>query len=407
MMNTDKEKNRGRWEEALRSKLQNYEAETLPEDWTAIAGRLPEGKGRGKRLPLHVRRCAAAVIALLLLSAGGYFYRHRQAHRPCVDSVAGVTVLPETKEEAATPSVPAHPLPDGETAARPVRKETAPPAVKTERTPEREAAPEEVPAVTPAADGYEETEPAQPPAEETAPVQQAEASRLLADAGTHTPPKQHSPQKRWGLGMSGGSYSAGTNSGGAPMAAPSKFMVYNPETALRREREKQKVSHKYPVSFGLGASYALNGRWALQSGLTYTLLRSEWIALADCPGDARQRLHFIGLPLGASYRIAEWKKLRFYATGGVMTEWNVAGDIRTDYYNGGEKLRTERESVRMKEWLWSVNARVGASYPLLRFVNIYVEGGANYYFDNGSFIETVRSDKPFHVSLQAGVRLGF
>ena len=81
--------------------------------------------------------------------------------------------------------------------------------------------------------------------------------------------------------------------------------------------------------------------------------------------------------------------------------------IDTDYYYGNEMINTLHASVRMKEWQWSVNARTGASYPLLRYLSAYVEGNANYYFDNGSVIETIRSEKPFYVSLQAGVRIGF
>ena len=90
-----------------------------------------------------------------------------------------------------------------------------------------------------------------------------------------------------------------------------------------------------------------------------------------------------------------------------MVEWNVAGSIDTDYYYGNEMVNTLHASVRMKEWQWSVNARTGASYPLLRYLSAYVEGNANYYFDNGSAIETIRSEKPFYVSLQTRVRIGF
>jgi opacity protein-like surface antigen len=212
--------------------------------------------------------------------------------------------------------------------------------------------------------------------------------------------------------MGGGSYSVGANDGGGmnlPMSGHS--LVYNaeapPSPILRSEEEKPKMSHKYPLSFGLGVSYALNDRWALQSGLTYTLLRSEWITVFDYPCEVRRQLHFIGLPLGVSYKIAEWNRFRFYVTGGALTEWNVGGRIHTDFLNGGKKIRTEKESVRMKEWLWSVDARAGISYPLLRFVNAYVEGGGHYYFNNGSSVETIRSERPFQLTLQAGIRLGF
>ena len=91
-----------------------------------------------------------------------------------------------------------------------------------------------------------------------------------------------------------------------------------------------------------------------------------------------------------------------------MAEWNVSGNIKTDSYFLEEKATlTEKEPVRMKEMQYSVNARAGAIYPIIKFINAYVEGGANYYFDNKSSIETIRSSKPFHVSLQAGLRFGF
>jgi opacity protein-like surface antigen len=237
---------------------------------------------------------------------------------------------------------------------------------------------------------------------------------LIADAKPVSSTQKRS-QKRWGFGVGGGSYSVGSNDGaGSDMlfdAVPGRCLVYKAEafSPFEPQTEKQYVSHKYPLSFGLGAGYALNDRWALQSGLTYTMLRSEWTTMSIYVGESKQQLHFIGIPLGVNYKIAEWNRFRFYAATGLMTEWNVAGQIRTQYYSNtnGETVLREKEPIRMKEWQWSVNARAGVSYPLIRFVNAYVEGGANYYFDNGSSIETIRSDKPFHVSLQAGIRFGF
>jgi opacity protein-like surface antigen len=171
---------------------------------------------------------------------------------------------------------------------------------------------------------------------------------------------------------------------------------------------KVDMSHKQPLSLGLGVGYALNNRWSVQSGLVYSLLISEWKTALDYPDKYKQQLHFVGIPLGMNYKIAEWHRLRFYASAGGMAEWNVGGNIKSRYYYfEDDAYRTEKESIRMKEMQWSVNGRVGASYPVVRFVNAYIEGGANYYFKNNSSIETIRSDKPFHVSLQAGLRFGF
>ncbi|MDR1336142.1 MAG: outer membrane beta-barrel protein [Tannerella sp.] len=416
---TDKIRERSQWEEAIRSKLKDYEAETAPEDWHAIADRLP-AETRRRAIPLYVRRCAAAVTALLLMSAGGYFYYRQQTHpaTELAETPRQEPVKPDAPELPSIPSAPSagapsHPSVAGVLPGKRSRTVPAASPVKEEKSPVEEVTQKEIlpgetpeaPSARPSAEAEEE--PARAQAE---PAEKSGLSSLLAEVAPVTPAKRS--QKRWGIGMGGGSYSAGANGGGGmnlPMSGHS--IVYNaeapPRPVLRSEEEKPEMSHKYPLSFGLGVSYALNDRWALQSGLTYTLLRSEWITVADYPGEARRKLHFIGLPLGVSYKIAEWNRFRFYVAGGALTEWNVGGRIHTDYLNGGEKISSKEESVRMKEWLWSVDARAGISYPLLRFVNAYVEGGAHYYFNNGSSVETIRSDRPFQLTLQAGIRLGF
>ena len=111
--------------------------------------------------------------------------------------------------------------------------------------------------------------------------------------------------------------------------------------------------------------------------------------------------------MSLSYKIAEWIRFQVYAAAGVMTEVNVSGKLVTKKYMHKELYEKESEHIRMKEWMWSVNARAGASYPLLRFLSVYAEVGAGYYFDNGSDIETIRSEKPFKVNLQACFRVGF
>ena len=97
----------------------------------------------------------------------------------------------------------------------------------------------------------------------------------------------------------------------------------------------------------------------------------------------------------------------FYASAGGQVELNVAGKVCTDLYSPVEKLKSVTEKERMKEPYFSVNARVGVSYPIIRFLSAYAEVGADYYFDNGSDVETIHSEKPFYVGLQLGFRFGF
>ncbi len=217
--------------------------------------------------------------------------------------------------------------------------------------------------------------------------------------------------KRWSFGMGGGSVTMGSSN---PLTSSFAKNIYSSPNLLRlsspyvqEEVPKTNVRHKFPISVGVGVSYRLNNRFSLHSGLNYTYLSSEWEVYAVYHDEVKQKLHFVGIPLSLSYKMAEWKDFQFYTTAGVMAEINVAGKQSAKIFSGNELLRVQTDRIRMKELLWSLNACVGVDYPLFRFLSLYAEAGVDYYIDNGSLIETIRSEKPFNVNLQAGFRFGF
>lgn len=217
--------------------------------------------------------------------------------------------------------------------------------------------------------------------------------------------------KRWSFGMGGGSVTMGSSN---PLTSSFVKNIYSSPNLLRlsspyvqEEVPKTNVRHKFPISVGVGVSYRLNNRFSLHSGLNYTYLSSEWEVYAVYHDEVKQKLHFVGIPLSLSYKMAEWKDFQFYTTAGVMAEINVAGKQSAKIFSGNELLRVQTDRIRMKELLWSLNACVGVDYPLFRFLSLYAEAGVDYYIDNGSLIETIRSEKPFNVNLQAGFRFGF
>jgi len=426
---------REQWEEIIRSKLKDFEVDTLPEDWKTIESLLPDKKVVFAWRWYYV----AAAIALFFMIAGSYFY---------FNNTREVTIIAATGEAIDIYESGIRNFELGENAA--IKKTDNNHSTSeqynftvsktTETVKIRETASLIIPlsSLTTLSTLPSLPYPSISFTKNVLPEQLfLPKTRYIADA---TPIKmKKKASKRWTIGAGGGSYSVGTNGGGFANLSRSDDAIFAiralnngnwyMETPVRRndnfndflantsesvsEYNATKLSrvdirHKQPISFGIGVGYALNNRWALQSGLVYTLLSSEWRNSLDFPDKYKQQLHFVGIPLGLSYKIAELNKFRFYTTAGVMAEWNVGGNIKTkSYYYEDDAYKTEKEFVRMKEMQWSVNMRIGANYPIIKFVNAYIEGGANYYFDNKSSIETIRSDKPFHVSLQAGFRFGF
>ena len=185
------------------------------------------------------------------------------------------------------------------------------------------------------------------------------------------------------------------------------LMSMNTWGAIKEASPKTDIQHHTPISFGVSVSRQLSNRFYLQTGLSYSYLRSEWSTNGTYHTETDQRLHFLGLPLSIAYRIAEWNRFLFYASAGGMAEVNVAGKQQLQLFSDEIAIVKQTEHIRMKEWLWSVNGKVGVSYPIIRFVSAFGEVSANYYFDNGSTIETIHSEKPFTIGFNMGFRLGF
>ena len=436
---------RGEWEEAIRSKLHDYELDTNPEDWNIIAGRLSSG---GKTVQINPYRrygyAAAAAVATLLIVGSLYFYLYRdnQSNILTVVEKADQPVESNDLKIAENETYTSDDIVDN-VVDNPINHLAAIDLKQENNVPLEEAAEESPVQLRPFLIEERELEQIQEPDSDVQrieneisegwqnidinPEKQISDKPLVAAVSTE---KKHS---RWGFGMGGGGYAVSATSGGLPVMTASKplkeedymhgmEMVTTKNTALNAllaepvdsksdrlaDINSGKVKHKTPVSGGLGVSYYLTDRWTLHSGVVYTLLRSKGTYYDDVanPVDWKQNLHYLGVPLSVSCSIAEWNRIHFYVLAGGMGELNVAGKFKQ--VASAENLESViNENVRMKEPLWSVNTRAGAVYPVWRFINVYAEAGASYYFDNHSEIKTIRSSKPFNVSLQTGIRLGF
>jgi opacity protein-like surface antigen len=438
---------KGKWEKLIHSILYDFEADVSSEDWELIADRLPGG--RSVRLYTYRRYVAAAVIAALLTGGGSWIYLRHHAGQDAVIVAEGQTetaVRDTVVKDPSTVEKNGDVFADGgaggvsvdipaEKKRVPVKRAVGEPAgrkavdrrliASTGRLEARDPVLSTTPSVRLKPLKIDES--ASAFVKKTGSDAMFSKDLLIADASAEV-----KPRRRWGFGMGGGSYSVNTSSVNTAPATRSlpiiddettlkeaihlnnvskEEVAYRPKEELKThayEIPSGKVKHKMPLSAGLGVSYFLSDRWSLQSGITYTFLRSEWNTdrLSDEYKEYKQHLHFLGIPLAVSYRIAEWNRFQFYASAGGLYELNVAGKYKESEFSENLK-KTSNRNIRMKEPVWSVNTRAGVAYPLCRFINAYAEAGASYYFENQSAIETIRSDKPFNVSLQAGFRFGF
>ncbi|MGL5937926.1 MAG: porin family protein [Phocaeicola sp.] len=168
------------------------------------------------------------------------------------------------------------------------------------------------------------------------------------------------------------------------------------------------VRHQVPVTFGASVRFQLNKYWGLETGLTYTFLRSEWREGSDENyREQQQRLHYLGIPLKATRTIWSNRYFEFYASAGGAIEKSVSGELKTNIVINKEENVTNSTSLNVKEFQWSLAAAAGAQYKITNQIGFYVEPGMVYYFNDGSSVETIRKDRPFNFNLQFGFRIDF
>lgn len=179
-------------------------------------------------------------------------------------------------------------------------------------------------------------------------------------------------------------------------------------TINRDIETKTEYDHHLPIRIGLSVAYALTDRLSISSGLTYTRLSSD---IKDASRESKyigeQRLHYVGIPVNVSYKVASSRWISLYGTAGVLAEKCVSGTTDEGYVENNTMKYTNTQDISSKPLQMSVNAGVGIQYDFIDNVGIYAEPGLSYYFDDGSALQTIYKEKPLNFNLNVGVRFKF
>lgn len=167
-----------------------------------------------------------------------------------------------------------------------------------------------------------------------------------------------------------------------------------PENALiYRAIPEYEYSHDLPVKFGLGVTISFTERWALETGLTYTRLRSELTDVRDRE-KITQTIHYLGVPLRLNYTWLVRPRYKWYTAFGVTLERAV------DASRGTKTLGVDGIQCGLE-------GAVGVQYMLTRRLGLFGEIGINHYYDDDSTVETYRDEHQTSVLLNAGLRFEF
>ena len=220
---------------------------------------------------------------------------------------------------------------------------------------------------------------------------------------------------RWSVstGAMGGLGASGTTTAygdhlvfSSPGVADTKDSPMLDMNTINRDIEtKTEYEHHLPIRIGLSVAYALTDRLSISSGLTYTRLSSD---IKDASRESKyigeQRLHYVGIPVNVSYKVASSRWISLYGTAGVLAEKCVSGTTDEGYVENNTMKYTNTQDISSKPLQMSVNAGVGIQFDFIDNVGIYAEPGLSYYFDDGSELQTIYKEKPLNFNLNVGVR---
>ncbi len=409
------------WTDKLPSLLEEYE-ESAPEGlWDAVLDGMARRKKRAAAFWWGggILSAAAAVVLAVFL--------WKPATEPASVFIVPETMLAEQRVPESTPADASTPeagqlrfapseLPAGKPAApKPAAEETlaheqtAAEAPPIDAQPD-EAVPEEPPVPT-------ETLPEKSPVPaETLPEKPAKEDTFPESFGT-TEREKPASKKKIQLRLSSGTYLAQAanelfNGYGVPYNPGMTIATKSGEEGeitvpmLSRNRESStEARHRQLLRVQLGVTYPLSKRWSIGSGVSYSLLQSEY---ATVSGETRtqttRQLHYLGVPLTAQFKAFEFKRLSILAEAGPMFEAAVGSKVWTQSYVGDMLASRQLEYPLVKDFRWSLNAGLSVQYQLFRHGAIFVQPGISWHFAGNGNVESVYSLRPLSFDFSFGFR---
>lgn len=394
-----------RWIDDIKAEMQEFESDSPKGLWKSIEGRLPASKVAPTR---SWWGWAAAAGALAVAGASAFLF-----FRP-ISSQEVISV------EKAEPVVALNDvLPDPSEQIVRLQEAVAPVAVsqpKEAQLPEKSAASQKTEALRETT-AVREAETAQ----ETETVQEPEAvqepeSLPWEEFSQEPRVARKTPQNRVSLGLAASgaaSFSQTALIGGGPLFGVGLDAVSwedSPKLGLAVVNQgkdiESELRHRVPVRLTLGISYAITDRLSVVSGLSHTLLLSEYKeGTQQNYKSGEQRVEYVGVPINLKYDFYSSTRLDVYASAGLTLDKCIKANRTDDYFLSGENRLKEVISLGEHPFQLSAGAAFGAEYRIYDTLWLFGECGLAYFFNDRSSLETLYKDRPLNATFNLGIRV--
>lgn len=180
--------------------------------------------------------------------------------------------------------------------------------------------------------------------------------------------------------------------------------MYMPGTSMTVQQTITPISKPtfaLPFSVGLNLHIPFSERFGLGTGLKYSYLQNSFQALVDNSVQAMvdQKLHYIGIPLSAYYKIMNSNNWSCYVTGGGALEKGLGMTSKMKDLKGDVTSRKDK----IDGLQWSVNLGVGLEYFFTNVFGIYFDPSLVYFFDCDQPFN-IRTSQPLQFEMELGLR---
>ena len=166
-------------------------------------------------------------------------------------------------------------------------------------------------------------------------------------------------------------------------------------------------TYDIPLSFGAGVKVQLSHKWAIGTGVNYSMLSRKFfgtytkvndlgVVENSTSSDIRNTQHYIGIPVNAYYDIVHSQNVNLYVYAGGTAEKCI-----TDRYDILGTSMVHKEKVQGVQL--SANAGIGVGFRLGRHLGIYIDPSLRYYFDCNQPV-SIRTAQPLMLGFEVGLR---
>ena len=394
-----------RWIDDIKAEMQEFESDSPKGLWESIEGRLPASKVAPTR-SWWGWAAAAGALAVAGVSAFLFFRPISPQEVISVERAESVVALNDVQPDPSEQIVR-------------LQEAVAPVSVsqpKEAQRPEKSAASQKTEALSETA-AVQETETVQEPEIVQKPEAVQEPESLPWEEFSQEPRvARKTPQNKVSVGLAASgaaSFSQTALIGGGPLFGVGLDAVSwedSPKLGLAVVNQgkdiESELRHKVPVRLTLGVSYAITDRLSVVSGLSHTLLLSEYKeGTQQNYKSGEQRVEYVGVPINLKYDFYSSTRLDVYASAGLTLDKCIKANRTDDYFLSGENRLKEVISLGEHPFQLSAGAAFGAEYRIYDSLWLFGECGLAYFFNDRSSLEILYKERPLNATFNLGIRV--